>query len=336
MERCGRTLVGSAPWLENREGLSEAEERDRADYAETVRTALANAVNPASPDFMNFSDGYQPIVDAAFLCQGLLRAPKELFEALNPVTARHLIDALKQTRSRKPFHNNWLLFSAIIEAFLCRAGESDWDAMRIDYALRQHMQWYKGDGVYGDGSEFHFDYYNSFVIQPMLMDILNAVGDRYPDWQKLTPVVAARLSHYATVLENLIAPDGSYPVVGRSATYRFGAFHALAQAAFLDMLEPRLTPAGVRCALTAVLERVMEAPGNPDGDGWLRIGVYGHQPGLGENYISTGSLYLCSAVFLPLGLSPQHSFWNGASCNWTSKTIWSGGQTEKYETFCNR
>ena len=33
--------------------------------------------------------------------------------------------------------------------------------MRIDYALRQHEQWYKGDGIYGDGPQFHFDYYNA-------------------------------------------------------------------------------------------------------------------------------------------------------------------------------
>ena len=45
-----------------------------------------------------------------------------------------------------------------------------WDRMRVDYALRQHEQWYKGDGAYGDGPEFHWDYYNSFVIHPMLLD----------------------------------------------------------------------------------------------------------------------------------------------------------------------
>ncbi len=26
--------------------------------------------------------------------------------------------------------------------------------MRIDYAVRQHEQWYKGDGTYGDGPDF--------------------------------------------------------------------------------------------------------------------------------------------------------------------------------------
>ena len=50
--------------------------------------------------------------------------------------------------------------------------------MRVDYALRQHDQWYKGDGAYGDGPTFHWDYYNSFVIHPMLLDVLDVVRRR--------------------------------------------------------------------------------------------------------------------------------------------------------------
>ena len=50
------------------------------------------------------------------------------------------------------------------------------DAMRIDYAVREHQEWYVGDGLYGDGPQFHWDYYNSFVIQPMLLDVLRNIG----------------------------------------------------------------------------------------------------------------------------------------------------------------
>ena len=38
-----------------------------------------NAVNPESPDYMAFQKRGQTLVDAAFLCQGLLRAPKQLW-----------------------------------------------------------------------------------------------------------------------------------------------------------------------------------------------------------------------------------------------------------------
>ncbi len=37
--------------------------------------------------------------------------------------------------------------------------------------------WYLGDGVYGDGPKFRWDYYNSFVIQPMYVDVLRTFAD---------------------------------------------------------------------------------------------------------------------------------------------------------------
>jgi hypothetical protein len=68
----------------------------------------------------------------------------------------------------------------------------------------------------------------------------------------------------------------------------------------------------------------MDAPGTFDGDGWLRIGFCGHQPGVGETYISTGSLYLCAAALLPLGLPASDEFWSAAPRPWTSALAWSG------------
>ena len=56
----------------------------------------------------------------------------------------------------------------------------------------------------------------------------------------------------------------------------------------------------------------------------LTIGFAGHQPHLGESYISTGSLYLCAAILLPLGLPPADPFWAGAAEDWTSRRLWSG------------
>ena len=54
------------------------------------------------------------------------------------------------------------------------------------------------------------------------------------------------------------------------------------------------------------------------------MGLAGHQPHLGESYISTGSLYLCAAVFLPLGLNAADPFWSKPSEDWTARLIWRG------------
>ena len=323
LEALGRTVCGIAPWLSH-EAEDADEEVMRARYAELTRRAIKMAVTPGSPDFMNFSRGGQPIVDAAFLCEGLLRAPDELYEKLDAETKRELLARLRETRSRKPYASNWLLFSAMIEAFLRYAGAPDWDPMRIDYALRQHEQWYLGDGFYGDGPEFHLDWYNSYVINPMMVDVTRAVAGVYGDWDEIGRRALSRAARFASAQESMIAHDGTYPVLGRSSAYRFGAFHALAQSVLLGYLPESVSPASVRCALTAVLDRVMSCGGMFDGDGWLTIGVAGRQPDIGEGYISTGSLYLCTFMFLPLGLPESSDFWRLPDAKWTQKRIWDG------------
>lgn len=323
LEALGRTLCGLSPWLEL-EGLEGEERETQARFRILARQAIANGVDPASPDYLNFASGGQRLVDAAFLAHALLRAPRALWEELSGTTKERLITELRRTRDQKPFASNWLLFSAMIEAFFCAAGVEDWDSMRIDYALRQHDQWYKGDGLYGDGASFHFDYYNSFVIQPMLVDILDAVGGRFQDWQNMRDRILRRASRYAAIEERLIAPDGTYPIVGRSIAYRYGAFQHLAQMALEHRLPEGLSPAAVRCALNAVIRKAQSAPDMFDAQGFLTVGVCGHQPGAGEGYISTGSLYLCTTVFLPLGLAPDDPFWIAPDTDWTSKAVWSG------------
>ena len=231
--------------------------------------------------------------------------------------------ALESTRAIAPGFNNWLLFAATVEAGLAALGAS-WDRVRVDYALRQHAQWYKGDGLYGDGPAFHWDYYNSFVIHPMLLDVLAAVAGEAEAWTALREAERRRAQRYAAIQERLISPEGTFPAIGRSLAYRAGAFHLLAQVALHHELPAELTPAQVRGALTAVLRRTLEAPGTFDDGGWLRIGLSGHQPGAGERYISTGSLYLCATALLPLGLPATDAFWADPPRPWTAQRAWSG------------
>jgi hypothetical protein len=322
LEALGRLIAGIAPWIELPADAT-PEGQLRARYADLARRAIAQAVDPASPDFMNFSKGGQPLVDAAFLAQGLLRAPRALRESLDPAVAKRLIAAFEATRVITPGFNNWLLFSATVEAALAKLGVW-WDRMRVDYALRQHEQWYKGDGVYGDGPTFHWDYYNSFVIQPMLLDVFDVVRGESAAWKDLATRVEPRARRYAAIQERLIAPDGSFPPIGRSIAYRFGAFQLLAQMALRRALPEGVSPAQVRGALTAMIRRTIDAPGTFDAGGWLQIGFCGHQPGVGETYISTGSLYLCAVGLLPLGLPPADPFWADPAQPWTSVLAWSG------------
>jgi hypothetical protein len=89
-------------------------------------------------------------------------------------------------------------------------------------------------------------------------------------------------------------------------------------------LPAEVTPGQAREALTAVIRRSLEAPGTFDAAGWLTIGFAGHQPGIGERYVSTGSVYLCAFAFLPLGLPASDPFWADPPADWTAKRAWAG------------
>ena len=219
--------------------------------------------------------------------------------------------------------NNWKLFATMVEVFLHRAGVKR-DDTRLFEGVRKHHEWYVGDGMYGDGPEFHWDYYNAFVIQPMLVEALDVVAGEAAEWKMFRDQAIERLTRYAAIQERLIAPDGSYPAIGRSIAYRAGAFQGLALAALRGHLPKEITRAQARVALTAVIRRTMEAPGTFDANGWLRIGLAGHQPSLGESYISTGSLYLCSVALLPLGLPAGDPFWSAPAAKITWEKVWSG------------
>ena len=322
LEAIGRLVAGLAPWIDL-PADDTGEGRLRAEYAALARRAIARAVDPASPDFLNFTRDRQPLVDAAFLALGVLRAPRALRDGLDAATKRHLVAALESTRPIVPGYNNWLLFSATVEAGLKNLG-AGWDRLRVDYALRQHEQWYKGDGAYGDGPDFHWDYYNSFVIHPLLLAVVDACKDEATAWKELALPITRRAERYAAIQERFITPDGSFPAIGRSLAYRCGAFHLLADVALRRSLPEGVSPAQVRGALTSVITRTIDAPGTFDRDGWLQIGLCGHQPGVGETYISTGSLYLCAVGLLPLGLPATDAFWSAPPQPWTSAKAWSG------------
>ena len=324
LEAVGRTICGIAPWLEL--GADDTEEgKLRANYINLVVKGIKNGVDPQSPDHLMFDRRHsQPLVDAAFLAEGILRAPTQIWGRLDQQTRDWLVGEWKVSRGIKPYECNWLLFASIIEAALLEfTGECDME--RLMYGVnRFRNEWYKGDGWYGDGPDFHLDYYNSLVIHPMFTETLQVLKKHGLNGTDFLPTQEERHARLAAQLERMISPEGSYPVTGRSIVYRFGSFHALADAALLHILPANVSPAQVRCALTAVIQRQLAQPRTFDPNGWLRIGYTGSQIRMSEDYINTGSLYLCTAAFLPLGLPAHDPFWAAPACDWTAKKAWSG------------
>lgn len=327
LEAVGRTMAGIAPWL----ALADDNTKEgamRKQLRKELLKGLVHAVDPDSPDYLNFRSENQPIVDAAYMAQAFLRAPKALWEPLDSLTKKRVVEEFKALRTRSGAYNNWLLFAGINEAFLMSVGEQA-DPARIDFAKRKMIEWYVGDSWYSDGSLFSMDYYNSYVIHPMMVDFLKVLADKNRIKTEDYETAVKRMVRYGEFLERMIAPDGSYPPFGRSITYRTAAFQALAQTALMQKLPEHIAPGQVRSGLTAVMHRMYDGCNNFDENGWLFLGFCGHQPMIADQYTSTGSLYMATLGFLPLGLPADNTFWTSPAADWTSKKAWNSQPFKK-------
>lgn len=101
------------------------------------------------------------MVDAAYLAEGVLRAGDSC--GTNSIPWRVRIWPMPRNgRARSaPGESNWLLFASMVEAALLELTGSC-DTARMRYGTDRFLNdFYKGDGMYGDGKFFHMDYYNS-------------------------------------------------------------------------------------------------------------------------------------------------------------------------------
>jgi hypothetical protein len=185
-------------------------------------------------------------------------------------------------------------------------------------------EWYLGDGWYSDGEDFSMDYYNSYVINPMFVEIIEVVERNHIKSTVIFRLALNRMQRYNVLLERLISPEAAFPVIGRSMTYRMGAFQTLALSSWKYGLPNSMTNGQVRNALTAVMKRMFAIDGNFGKEGFLQLGFAGHQPDLADYYTNNGSLYITSLVFLPLGLPSNHDFWTSSADEWTSQKAWNG------------
>lgn len=327
MECFGRLMAGLAPWLSLPDDDT-AEGKQRKQLREWALKSYAQSVDPESKDYLLWRKEGQPLVDAAYIAESFLRGYDALWVPLDDLTKQRYIAEFQQLRRVDLPYTNWLLFSSTVECFLKKAGAQT-DYYRITSALRKVDEWYVGDGWYSDGEDFAFDYYNSFVIHPMYVECLEVMtnGGKQNIWNVKGgnfPNALKRMQRFGMILERFVSPEGTFPVFGRSITYRTGVLQPLALLSLRGWL-PKELPAGqVRAAMTAVIQRMFGDNRNFNAEGYLTLGFNGSQPNISDWYTNNGSLYLASLAFLPLGLPADAPFWTDAPQPWTSKKAWGG------------
>lgn len=332
LETFARLMAGISPWLALLDdGTPEGKQRKQ--LHEWAIQAYKNAVDPNSPDKITWlTNTSQPLCDASYLVESFMRAPEATWGQLDEVTKKRYIEGLKSLRTIRPAYNNWLLFRAMVEVFFMSIGE-DVDEYALSVGLQKMSEWYLSDGWYSDGPEYAMDYYNSYVMHPMMVEVVEMCKKHKFSTPISLDLAVKRMNRFNTILERFISPEGAYPAVGRSVIYRMGAFQTLAMSAWKYGLPKDLTNGSVRSALTCVMKRMFAVDGNFDDKGYLRLGFAGHQPNLANYYSNNGSLYMTSLVFMPLGLPADHPFWTAPAEPWTSQKAWSGQEfPEDYHT----
>jgi len=326
LECFGRLMSGIAPWLALADDTS-AEGRLRSVLRDQALASFVHSVDPRSPDCLLWRGEGQALVDSAYFSNAFLRAPG-LWTALDATTRQRIIDAIKGLRTVATPYSNWLLFAAMNEAFLLSVGEA-WDPLRVDLSVRKLREWYVGDGWYADGPRFHYDYYGSYVIHPMLVEILEvltAAGARFNAWRSGEALDEAvrRMQRYGGHLERMIGADGGFPPIGRSMTYRTAVFQPLGLLAWRKRLPETLPEGQVRAATMAAQRAVFAHASNFDANGYLTLGFTGHQPQLADSYSNAGSMYLAAQSLIALGLPADDSYWTAPAQAWTMKRAFAG------------
>ena len=248
----------------------------------------------------------QPIVEAANLAFGLALCRRRVWDELAEPTRERLADWLAHHAALRAWDNNWLLFTAVVEAFLASVGvevpggHMDEDVARVE-------SWYLSDGWYNDGpigSGGNVDHYNSWVIHPFLWQYHALRGDAADPERRRR--VLDRLGLFADGYARTFAPDGAPLHQGRSLTYRTAVLAGLWTAALAGAgpLEPGETRRICGATLGYFAALGVDGTAAPS-LGWRTAHF---EPSL-QVYSGPGSAYFAGMGFLGLAAAPHDPLW---------------------------
>ncbi|MEV0648160.1 DUF2264 domain-containing protein [Phytomonospora sp. NPDC050363] len=244
----------------------------------------------------------QPIVEAANIAWALHLTGDHVWGRLDQAGKEQVAQWLAHHASKVAWSNNWLLFTAVIEAFLASKG-IDTSAYDSTADVRRVESWHLGEGWYTDGVRRNIDYYNAWVIHPFLWAWYEMVGDRDPDakwlWEN-------RLGRYLETYPRLFGGNGSPLIQGRSLTYRTATLAPV----WLGALTGRghLSPGATRRLASGTLKYFTDHGAGVEGP--LSLGWRGEQflP-VTQYYSGPGSPYFAGMGFMGLALPADHPVW---------------------------
>ncbi|MEO8357731.1 MAG: DUF2264 domain-containing protein [Chloroflexota bacterium] len=248
----------------------------------------------------------QRIVESADIAVAIWMSRERVFNKMTKAEQEQVIAWLAQVDGKGTYTDNWILFTAMVQAVRHHLGFPS-PVDDLDNRLLQIGEFYRGDGWYVDGPTDEFELYNAWMFGWHYFLWAWIDGDRRPDHRQL---VFERGRSFIDGLLHFFGENGSYPAWGRSIVYRFAALAPFAVGHFL-----KIAPED-----PGLLRRV--SSGNigyfynhgffdPDHH-FIRQGYHGDFPPAGEAYISPGSPYWSCHGLFALTFDRDDPFWTAA------------------------
>jgi hypothetical protein len=274
------------------------------DLVDRLRRGILAGTTPSAAGYWGrMSDDDPRIVDSADIARLLWLTRDHLWFTLNEEERARIAAWLSQVNEVKiTYKNNWLLFPAVVNAFLESVRQRTTHGS--DRAYMEFKRNYLQMGWFRDGPTGRVDFYNAWGISYDLFWI----HLMRPDFDRAFLEIA--LLESGRLTSHLISPRG-IPMMGRSICYRTGIPAAVIAASFVA---PRSMPPGLaRHALDATWNYFVQQGILRNGS--LTMGYTGTDPRLVDAYTGPGSCHWgLRSLVLAFMAKPTEPFWTAKSC----------------------
>ena len=306
IESFARIASAWGAWLRNPANPATIKFQDHeVDVERLLRQALLDGTNSSNPYtyWGDIEHMDQRIVESADIAVTIWLSRERVFNKMTATEQEQIIAWLAQVDGKGTYTDNWILFTAMVQAVRHHLGfpspEDD-----LDNRLLQIGEFYRGDGWYVDGPTDEFELYNAWMFGWHYLLWTWIDGDRRPDHRQQ---VLERGRSFIDGFLHFFGANGSYPAWGRSIVYRFAALAPFAIGHFLKIApgDPGLLRRVSSGCIRYFYDRGLF---DPD-DHFVRQGYHGDFPPAGEAYISPGSPYWCCHGLFALTFDRADPFW---------------------------
>ncbi|WP_427115763.1 DUF2264 domain-containing protein [Pseudarthrobacter scleromae] len=242
------------------------------------------------------------IVEASSIALALWLTRPWIWDSLQESDKRAVTRWLAAAARAKKSKNNWVIFGAVISAFLLAVGRNEPDSHEIlKDSLASIDEWVASDGWYSDGPTNSYDYYNSwsFHFYPPLIAFLS-------NNEKLLDRYRSRLDIFLETYPLLFSTDGGHVYFGRSLTYRFAASASVSMGALLGCRS--VSSSTARNISTANVQHFLR---NCDDAGAVLLsrGWFKKNVSLTQAYSGPLASYWAAKAFVNLLIPPESTYW---------------------------